>query len=89
MSEIRHHLCGDLGRVGRHAARHHAMIAGEHQDLHPVEPRHRAALPARQPHDQILQPAEAAGRLGQLPLALYHRSSRGVVAVRHGAARDR
>ena len=65
------------------------MIADEHQDLHPVEPRHRATLPARQPRDQVLQPAEAAGRLGQLPLALDHRGGGGIIAVRHRAARGR
>ena len=67
--EIRHHLHGDFGREGRHALRGDAVVAGEDEDLHPVELRHVAALPARQPGGDRLQPAEAALRLGQRVLA--------------------
>ena len=63
--EIRHHLRGDLGRIGRDALRGHAVIAGEHQDLDSAEPR-RVACPAkaRAMHDRF-EPAEAARRLGE------------------------
>ena len=44
--EIRHHLRGDLGRIGRDALRRHAVIAGEHQDLDIGETR-RALAPAK------------------------------------------
>ena len=43
--EVAHHLRRHLGRVGRDAVRDHAVVAGEHHHLDPVEPRCRAALP--------------------------------------------
>ena len=79
--EIRHHLRGDGGRKGRNAVRRHAVVAGEHQNVDPVEPR-RVAAPLREPGDDLLQPAEAAGRLGQLGLARHHGGGGGAVAVR-------
>ncbi len=80
--EVRDHLRGDGGRVGRHAARRHAVVAGEHQHLDPVQPRHRPALPACQPAHQRLEPAEAAGRLGQRGLPGGHRRLRRRVPAR-------
>jgi hypothetical protein len=47
-AKIRHHLRGDGGREGRDPLCGHAVIAGEHQDVDPVEPR-RVAAPLRQP----------------------------------------
>ncbi len=80
--EVGDHLRRHRGGVGRHALRRDAVIAGEHQDVHPVEPRHRAALPAGEPRHQVLESAEAAGRLGQHGLALAHRVGRDVVRAR-------
>ena len=67
---------------GRHALRGDAMRAGEDDDLHLVELRHVAALPARQPGDELLQPAEAALRLGQRVLAASAAAAAAVVAGR-------
>ena len=68
-SEVRDHLVGHLGRVGRDAARVHAMPADEHQDQHALEPRGLPALPRRQPLRQLLEPAQRPGGLGQLCVA--------------------
>ena len=68
--EIRHHLRGDLGRIGRDAVLGHAVIAGKDQDFDAVEPRRRVALPMRQPGDEVFEPAEALRRLGQHRFAL-------------------
>ena len=46
------------------------MIAGEDQNVDPIEPRRRVTLPVREPGDQILKPAEALRRLGQRILTL-------------------
>ena len=67
--KIRHHLRGDRGRKGRNALHGDAVVAGEHQHLDPVEPGRIAALPLRQPRDDLFEPAEAARRLGQFGLA--------------------
>ena len=80
--EIRHHLRGDLGRIGGNAARGDAVIAGEDQDLDLVEPRRRVALPVREPGDELLEPAEAARRLGQRVLALGDGGARGRMPAR-------
>ena len=53
------------GRIGRHPLRDHAVIAGEDQHFDAVEPRHRAPLPAGEPHDHVFQASEAARRLGE------------------------
>jgi hypothetical protein len=68
--EIRHHLRGHRGGIGGNAARGHAVIAGEDEDLDLVELRRRVALPVREPGDEFLEPAEAARRLGQRVFAL-------------------
>ena len=78
--EIRHHLGGDRGGIGRDAARHHAMIAGEDQDRDIVEARRFAALPAPEPGGKLLEPAEASLRLGQARLAFGNRRCRAVIA---------
>src|SRR5262249_14707815 len=79
--KVRHHLRRDGGRKGRDALRGDAVIAGEYQHVDALEPG-RAALPAREPGDQLLEPAEAAGRLGQLRLAGGDGGGSGLVARR-------
>ena len=49
--------------------RDHAMIAGENRDQRTVDMRRGRALPAGQQRGDVLEPAEGAGRLGQLPRA--------------------
>jgi hypothetical protein len=66
--EIRDHLGRHGGRIGRHALRDDAVVAGKDQHVDPVEARHGPALPARQPEDDILEPAEASRRLRQARL---------------------
>ena len=78
--EIRHHLGGDRGGIGRDAPRHHAMIAGEDQHRDIVEARRFAALPAPEPGGKLLEPAEASLRLGQARLAFGNRRCRAVIA---------
>jgi hypothetical protein len=57
------------------------MIAGEHQDVDPIEPQPSAAPPGK-PRDDVLQPAKAAGRLGQLGLPGSNCSGGGIIASR-------
>src|SRR3546814_6457048 len=66
LPEIGHHLGRNLGRKGRDAARRHAVVAGENQDMQVFKLRFRPLLPGRQMKDAVLQPAERARRLGQL-----------------------
>jgi hypothetical protein len=68
--EIRHHLGSDLGGIGRHALRRHAVVAREHEDVDPIEAGHASSLPPGEPHDDVFEPPQAAGRLGELALAL-------------------
>jgi hypothetical protein len=70
--EILDHLRRHFRRIGRDAARRHAMAAGEHRDARPLDPRAGAALPGGQPFRDLLQPAERARRLGELGLAAHH-----------------
>jgi hypothetical protein len=53
------------------------MISGEYQDFHAVEARRATSLPMREPGDDVLQPAEAAGRLGEPRFAARDRSRSG------------
>ena len=68
--EIRHHLGSDLGGISRHALRRHAVVAREHEDIDAIEAGHASSLPPCEPHDDVFEPPEAPGRLGQLALAL-------------------
>ena len=68
--EIGHHLRGDRCRIGGHAARGDAVIAGEHGDGDAIQPRLLAALPLRQPDREFFETAEAARRLCQILLPL-------------------
>jgi hypothetical protein len=52
--EVRDHLAGHGRRIGRHALRGDAMVAGEHQHFDLLKPRRRSALPAREPGDDLL-----------------------------------
>ena len=56
------------------------MIAGKDQHRDVVEARRLAALPAPEPGDQLLEPAEASQRLGQARLALGDGRGGAVVA---------
>ena len=67
--KIRHHLHGDLGRIGGDALGGDAVIAGEHQHLGALKPRRRVALPMGEEGYELLQPPEAFRRLGQRVLA--------------------
>ena len=80
--EIRHHLRRHLGRIGGDAAPGHAMIAGKHQNFDPLQSRRRAALPMREPADELFQPAQAARRLSQLHFAPGDFSARRGIAAR-------
>jgi adenosylcobinamide-GDP ribazoletransferase len=75
--EVRHHLGGDLGRIGRDPLRGHAMIAGKHQHIDAIEARRAPALPKGEPADEILQAAKAAGRLGERGFTRRDRFGRG------------
>ena len=80
--EIRHHLHRHGGRKRRNPLRHHAMIAGEHQHLDAIELRRMPRLPAREPGDELLEAAEAGGRLGELGIARSRGRSRSIIAGR-------
>ena len=58
-----------LGSAG-HTFLHHAVVGGKHQQMLALHFVVNAAGDACQLHRQILQPSQAAGRLGQLRLAL-------------------
>jgi hypothetical protein len=79
--EVLQHLPVDLGGVGRYAARGHAVACREDADEGPLDGRHRLALPGRQPFHEPLEPAEAAGRLGELAVALPHRPDGALVGT--------
>ncbi len=77
--KVRHHLRRDSGRKGRNAVHGDPVIAGEHQHVDVLDPR-RIAAPSGEPGDHLLQPAETAGRLGQLGLPRHHGRRRRTVA---------
>src|SRR5271166_44582 len=58
------------------------MISRKNKDLHTRERGIGPALPAREPRAQLLQPAEAARRLGQRVLPRAHGIGRRVIAGR-------
>src|SRR5271165_5641085 len=62
------------------------MISRKNKDLHTRERRLGPALPAREPGAQLLQPAEAARRLGQRVLPRAHGVGRRVLAGRQVTA---
>jgi hypothetical protein len=86
IGEVRHHLNRHFRRIGGNALRGHAVIAGEDDDLDPVELRHVATLPTGQPAGDVLKPAEASARLGEYLLMLCRHASRFLVAGRQGEA---
>jgi hypothetical protein len=79
--EIRHHLCGDRLRIGRDAARRHAMIAGKDRDGDALEFWNFAALPARQPYGKLFKAAKTFRRFCQCLLAESGGVGRGGVAI--------
>src|SRR5271166_713691 len=62
------------------------MISSKNNDLHARERRLGPALPAREPGAQLLEPPEAARRLGQRVLPRAHGVGRRLVAGRQVAA---
>ena len=81
-SKVRHHLRRHFGRIGRHALRRHAVIAGEDENLHALQSRRRMALPVREKADQLFKPAEASRRLGQRRFARGDGGARGGMPAR-------
>jgi hypothetical protein len=77
--EISDHLLRHFGGKGRHPLARDAMIAGKNADEHVVEPGRTFRLPGRQPFYEFLEPAKAAGRLGELPVAPTHKLDGGRV----------
>ena len=66
--EIGHHGDGDGLRIGRHALRDDAVVAGEDDDRHARGTRLLGRLQAGKLDRELLEPAERAGRLRQLRL---------------------
>jgi hypothetical protein len=81
--EIGHHLGRHGLRKGRDGLVDDAVIAGEHRGKRTLDGRRMAALPGGEPLGDLLQPAEGAGGLGQLGLALARRRGRLEVGRRH------
>ncbi len=63
--EVGDHLGRDLGRIGGHTLAGHAMVGCRDDDGPPPDRRGRLAGDAGQIDDELLQAAEAAGRLGE------------------------
>ena len=66
--EIPDHLLCDFRREGADALFDHSVVAGEHEAFPVFNLRVHGLLPAGHPQRDLLQPAERAGRLGQLVL---------------------
>ena len=81
--EILQHLARHRLRIGRNALGDDAVIAGEDADQRPVDPRRRLALPGGEPFGDLLEPAEAAGRLGQILVAGAHGVGGGHIGAGH------
>ena len=71
------------GRKGGDPLRDDAVIAREHGDQRPIDMRPRRSLPGRHPFGDLLEAAERARGLGQLPLALARRRPRRLVGFGH------
>src|SRR3546814_16821686 len=65
LPEIGHHLGRNLGRKGRDAARRHAVVAGENQDMQVFKLRFRPLLPGRQMKDAEIGRASCRERVCQ------------------------
>jgi hypothetical protein len=63
--------------------RDHAVIAGEDADQRAPDFRRSLALPGGEPFGDLLQAAEAAGRLGEVGVAGAHRIGRRHVGAGH------
>ena len=85
IAEVRHHLCGDRLREGRHILLHDPVVAGEDDGDRIVEARRVPTLPAGQPLDDLLEPAQRAQGLGQRGIAPARRVDRHLVQPRHVA----
>ena len=69
VAKVANHLGGHLGGVGAHSLRRHAVIARQQEQDPVFQRRIEAAGYRRQPRSQILQPPEAAPRLGERVLS--------------------
>ena len=85
-NEILHHLRRHLGRIGRDPARRDAVVAGEHDRARVAQRGRMAPLPGREPHRQLFESAERAGRFCQLAFA--QRCGAAGVEVRAGEMRE-
>lgn len=73
--EIRNHLLGDVGRIGRDALTGHTMVSGK--DCHQRAGDGRGtAGPGRQPEGDLFQTAKGARRLGKLGITVPRGSQR-------------
>ena len=84
--DVAHHLRRDLLGVGGDALGHHAVVGGGEDDRLAPQCRSFSAEDSGDPDGQLLQPAQAAGRLGELPLSKRGGVRR--VAVGGGDAAD-
>src|SRR6476619_6488136 len=78
--EIRHHLGRHRGWIGGHAARHHAVISGKHENRYLIKGRQLPPLPAPKPGHKLLEPSKASLRFGQARLTPDN-SRRGVIVA--------
>ena len=69
IDEIALHFHRDRLGKRRHAFGHHAMIAGENADMNRIDAGMGCVLDTRQLDRHVFEPAQGAGRLGQLVLA--------------------
>ena len=83
--EVRDHLVGDLGGVGRDSPARDVVPADEDQDQHALQPRRVPPLPGGQPDRQLLQPAQRPRGLGEFGVAGAAGSRRGRVGRRQVA----
>ena len=67
--EVFHHLGGHRLGKGRDPIGGHAVIGGEHGDVHRVCPGALRALQRRQPDGDFFEPPQGTGRLGEVRLA--------------------
>ena len=79
--EIRDHLGGDFLRIGVHALRADAVIAGEDQGLRLPDLGPGSAAPCRHELGQFLQPSQRSRRLGQRVLPCPRRLGGGRVGL--------
>ena len=81
--EVRHHPRRDLGRIGRHPGRGHAMVTGEDHHPGPLELLRRTLrLACRHPDRQLFEAPQRTCRFGQGRLARPRRRGGVRIGVR-------